>query len=206
MTEAIAFPEKKTASKVVLKPVQPKRISWEQFERIYLRREDKYKYEWVDGFIEKTERPMNQYQDFLADNLIQFFYKLKFQDKISGRLTKEVDTFFLSNVHRRPDMMWFSDEQSARMAYGENQVPNFVVEIISSTDRIYKVVKKLKNYEDAGVKVVWLIFPELEEIQVYHGSKSRVYRGDEVVSATPVLPDFTMKVSEVFAKPPKPAN
>ncbi|MCC6725045.1 MAG: Uma2 family endonuclease, partial [Saprospiraceae bacterium] len=147
---------------------------------------------------------MNQYQDFLADNLIQLFYKLKFTGKLTGRLTKEVDTFFLSDIHRRPDMLWFSDEQSAHMAYGENQIPAFVIEIISTNDQINKVYKKLKNYNDAGVKVVWLVFPEFEEVQIYQGVKSIMYKKNEVISAAPALPDFKLKVSELFAKPPKP--
>jgi Uma2 family endonuclease len=137
----------------------------------------------------------------LSDSLIQLFFKLKFDNKVSGRLTKEVDTFFLPKVHRRPDMCWFSDEQSARIAEGENQIPAFVIEFLSKNDQINEVSRKLKNYQDAGVKVVWLIFPELEEVQIYHGVKSVTYRGEETISAAPVLPEFKLTVAGVFQKP-----
>ena len=185
-------------------PAKEKYISRETFEKRYLTREDKYKYEWVDGVVEKTERIMNQYHDLLSDNLIYLFYQLKFGNKISGRLTKEVDTFFLPKIHRRPDLCWFSGEQSVKIAEGKEQVPEFVVEIISKNDRIRKVKEKMKNYEDAGVKCVWLIYPDLEEVEVCHGVKTVTYRGTETISAAPVLPVFEMTVADVFKKPTAP--
>lgn len=48
-----------------------KKISWEDFERKYLNKEDRYKYEWVDGGVVKTLRAMNQSQQCI------FFPKLK---------------------------------------------------------------------------------------------------------------------------------
>jgi len=201
MSVAAALPAKKTPQEMGNQSAPAKKISWETFEKKYLAREDKYKYEWVNGIVEKTERNMNQYQDLLADNLIQLFFELKFKGEVSGRLTKEVDTFFLPKIHRRPDMCWFSDEQSERIAEGQNQVPGFVIEFISKNDQVNTVNRKLKNYRDAGVKVIWLIFPELEEVQVYHGVKSVTYRGDETISAAPVLPEFSLSVAGVFQKP-----
>ncbi|MCC6725036.1 MAG: Uma2 family endonuclease, partial [Saprospiraceae bacterium] len=56
MTAAVAIPEKRTVAISASKGTEPKRISWEQFEKQYLTREDRYKYEWVKGQIEKTER------------------------------------------------------------------------------------------------------------------------------------------------------
>lgn len=37
-----------------------RRISWEDFKRKYLSREDGYKYEWVNGAVEKTKRSMDK--------------------------------------------------------------------------------------------------------------------------------------------------
>lgn len=211
MIAATALPEIKAPLPIrqapfvqqVAKQPETKRITWEEFERRYLSREDKFKYEWVNGEIEKTERAMNQYQTHIATNLIRFFFSLFTQKKVAGRLSEETDTFFLPKTHRRPDLAWFSERQLARMAHGENQVPEFVIEVISTTDQINKVGKKMRNYRDAGVKVVWLIFPLLEEVQIHHGAKSEVFSGDQVISAAPVLPAFSMKVCDVFKKPEK---
>jgi len=37
---------------------KPRKISWETFQKKYLSKEDKYKYEWLDGIVEKTPRTM----------------------------------------------------------------------------------------------------------------------------------------------------
>ena len=74
-----------TATSAILektKPATPKPIGkkpayilWEELQCKYLSREDKFKYEWVTGMVEKTERTMNQYQTFIAANLLDFFFQ-----------------------------------------------------------------------------------------------------------------------------------
>ncbi|MBC7891307.1 MAG: Uma2 family endonuclease, partial [Sphingobacteriaceae bacterium] len=179
-------------------------LSWPAFERKYLSREDGFKYEWVNGKVEKTRQSMNQYQLFILLNLRQHFDTLRDGGKINGALEQEIDTFFLETIHRRPDVAYFSPEQLARMAYGNNQVPSFVIEIISGTDAVNRVTKKLKNYREAGVKVIWQIFPELEEIHVYLGVQMTICREDDHCSAAPALPAFELSASKVFEKPPLP--
>ena len=39
----------------------PPKISWDAFQRKYLSREDRYKYEWVNGQVEKLVEKMNDY-------------------------------------------------------------------------------------------------------------------------------------------------
>ena len=38
----------------------PKRITWADFEKKYLSREDAFKYEWVNGIVEKTPRNLGE--------------------------------------------------------------------------------------------------------------------------------------------------
>jgi len=136
----------------------PKPITWETFQRKYLNRENSWKYEWVNGIVEKTKRFMYQEQFFILYNLRTLFNELLFQKKLSGALEPEIDTFFLEKVHRRPDMAWFSKEQIITMGKGENQIPKFVIEIISKNDTARAVQGKLKNYRDADVQVIWQIY------------------------------------------------
>lgn len=176
----------------------PKPISWSDFQKRYLEREDKYKYEWIKGYVEKTLRTMNQYQQFICDNLIDFFTELRLKGIINGRLSPEVDTFFLTDIHRRPDLAYFSDVQRKLMANGQNQVPQFVIEIISNTDQMNRVIEKMQDYRNAEVPVIWHIFPKYNEIHVYNGKKMTVCVGDDICSAYPVLPDFKMSVNDIL--------
>jgi len=178
-------------------------MSWATFQRTYLSREDGFKYEWVNGKVEKTPRDLDYHQFFILTNLLAFFRSLIVSGKADGELIAEGDIFF-RHIHRRPDVAWFSAEQIARTAHGQNQVPQFVVEIISKTDTAEKVSEKLQNYRDAGVPVVWYVYPKLEEVHEHRGLTTTVHRGDDLCSAAPTLPAFELPVSAVFKKPPLP--
>ena len=119
-----------------------KPISWESFKNRYLSREDGYTYEWVNGQVEKTKRSMDYKQVFILDNLLNLFDLLKGQNKIDGRLTGEIDTFFKGN-HRRPDICYLTSQQIKDTKKGIIPVPAFVIEIISNNDKMKKAQKKL---------------------------------------------------------------
>ena len=179
-------------------------VSWQEFEQQYLGREDAFKYEWVRGAVVKTPRVMNQYQYFILLNIQRHFARFKQGHHSNGEFLAEVDTFFQKNVHRRPDMAWFSDEQVARMARRENQVPRFVIEIISENDVVDKLLDKLKDYRDAGVEVIWLVAPSLEQVHIFAGGDSTICTGEMMCSAAPVLPGFEMSANAIFEKPALP--
>lgn len=195
------FTKKTSADKSVRKP-----ISWETFQREYLSREDNYKYEWVNGQVEKTKRSIDKTQLFMLDNLLEFFENLKQEGKVNGRLIPEPDLFFLSN-HRRPGVAWLTKEQIRTLASpGAYEVPAFIIEVISSNDQINAVKEKMGNYRDAGVQVVWQVFPKFKQVEVYSGEKlneSKVCEGDDICSAAPALPGFAMPVKDIFYLPEK---
>lgn len=178
-------------------------ISWEEFEREYLSREDEYKYEWVEGRVVKTKRSMNKTQLYILDNLLDFFELLKFEGKISGHLFSEPDLFFLTN-HHHPDIVWMTKEQMRKLADPKAyEVPAFIIEVVSTNDQINELKDKMKNYRDAGVQVVWQIYPKQQEVEIYSGknlAKNKVCFGRQICSAAPVLPAFAMPASAIFKK------
>ena len=78
-------------------------------------------------------------------------------------------------------------------------IPEFVIEVISETDKSYRIEEKLTEYFKAGVKVVWNIIPEQEVVYVYTSRRDvTICLDDDVCSASPVLPDFTISVNALF--------
>jgi Uma2 family endonuclease len=191
--------------KAEVKTAKPaKTVTWPEFKRKYLTREDAYKYEWVNGNIEKTIRSMDQFQLIILLNLRNFFEALRFSKKADGCFEPEIDAFFLENIHRRPDISYYSKTQLIAISKGEQQVPGFVVEIISNNDQINRIHKKMQNYRDAGVRVVWQIFPNLAEVHVYQGAhlnEMRVCKDGTLCSAAPILPGFALSVADIFKMP-----
>ena len=176
----------------------PKKITWEQFERRYLSREDGYKYEWVDGQVEKTPKRMNKEQLFILKNLQLFFQKLNIKTPIKGMLIAEIDTLFAEN-HRKPDIAFLTFDQIEAGRRGESMVPEFVIEVISTHDKINRVEKKMNDYYNANVKVVWHVFPEYKKVHVYNGKKMVMCMEGDTCSADAVIKGFKIDVDDIFA-------
>jgi Uma2 family endonuclease len=180
---------------------ETKHVSWEQFQKRYLNREDGFKYEWVNGVVIKTKRTMDQSQYLILRNLRRIFTQLLMEKKVTGGFEAEIETFFLKGNYRRPDISYFSEAQENKMANGElQQIPQFVIEVISNNDQMNNVEDKMLDYQAAGVQVVWQIFPKQQVVHVYHGDQMTRYKAGQEVSAAPVLPDFRMGVEEVFGR------
>ncbi len=197
MTAAAARPKSLPTAAPAPEKAAPKPISWTDFERKYLSREDRYKYEWVEGFIIKTLRTMNQEQQFMLLNLEALLDRLRPSNPALGKLLAEVDTFFGENHHRRPDIAYFSIEQIKAFRQ-TNQIPLFVVEVISTYDQQCKAYQKLADYRRAEVPVVWHVFPKLQEVHVYRGKQMTICTGEDSCSAEPVIPGFVLPVGAVF--------
>lgn len=209
MVEATTFQKTQTNTKPTPK------ISWEAFQREFLTREDNYKYEWVNGRVERTLRfapitsssntvsseksnYMHQSQFFILDNLLELFSELKIKHNIKGQLISEGDTFF-AKQHRRPDIAFYTKKQIRAAKDNKLKIPpQFVIEIISTNDQANAIQQKLINYRAAKVPIVWLIFPQFKEVQIYRGKKSEIFEGDDLCSAEPVIKDFVISVKDVF--------
>lgn len=194
MSTSIAFadPQPKAVSR------QPRRISKERFLLEYSDREDGFKYEWNDGLIEKTES-MNQLQADFFFLLLDRFLKTA-ASKAGGGLITETDMDTTAAQVRRPDIAFYSGEQRKWMKKGQNQVPTWVAEVISPTDKAYKIDEKLEEYFRAGVQVVWHIFPASQKVEVYTSPDDvKICRAKTVCSGAPALPDFEITAEELFA-------
>jgi Uma2 family endonuclease len=185
----------------------PKRnITTEIYYEEYRQREDSRKYELVDGQIETFEKAMHDSQLYIADNLTRFFYRLFYEGKVTGTFQAEKDTELWKNHVRIPDMCYLSQRQIVEAFEGKHPVAEFLIEVVSPTDKAEKYAGKIDDYFKAGVKVVWMIYPKAKQVQVHHYNSSHITicKGDMVCSAAPVLPEFALTVNEIFKKPEPP--
>jgi Uma2 family endonuclease len=76
--------------------------------------------------------------------------------------------------------------------------PDLAIEVISPTNTLREMERKVSDYFAAGCKRIWMIYPE--ELEVYiHGLSGVVRRGgDELLEDADLLPGFSVKVSDLF--------
>lgn len=108
---------------------------------------------------------------------------------------------------RGPDVMFFLtslrlDDASPRHV---TDVPDLVVEVLSPNDRPNQVTRRVGQYLNRGIPLVWVIDPEDRTLTVYRpGELPRVLDESDELTGNGVLPDFRCRVADLFALPGTP--
>jgi len=78
-------------------------------------------------------------------------------------------------------------------------VPDLVIEVISPTDKYSDVHAKVDAYLRDGVQLIWIADPQRKTVAVYAGADTPItLRTDDTLTASDVLPDFSLAVREIF--------
>jgi Uma2 family endonuclease len=78
-------------------------------------------------------------------------------------------------------------------------IPEFVGEIVSKNDRPTRVLRKVKKYLKAGVKVVWVVDPYKRTVTEHRrAGKPRVFRNGDVLTIEDIIPGFKVRVTELM--------
>lgn len=77
--------------------------------------------------------------------------------------------------------------------------PDLAVEVVSPSDTAGGILTKVREYLAAGVRLVWVAYPEARSLEVYHPDGSaRLLGPDDRLSGDDVLPGFDCPVSDLF--------
>lgn len=77
--------------------------------------------------------------------------------------------------------------------------PDLAVEVLSPTDNPLDVQQKIRDYLDAGARLVWVVAPRAKTVTVYRADGSaRLLREHEAVDGEDVLPGLSIPLAEVF--------
>jgi Uma2 family endonuclease len=77
--------------------------------------------------------------------------------------------------------------------------PDLGLEVVSPNDTADEVEAKRIDYQKAGVRLLWIIYPETRSVHVYRQAGAPTVLGpDDELTGEDVLPGFTCKVSELF--------
>lgn len=166
-------------------------------EFLKLQNESDQLYEFDRGQVLPIESMKNT-ERYMVSNLLRKWQKTKFY-KEGAELIPETDCWLSDDQMRRPDLAYFTRIQIEASAKGENPVPAFVIEIISKNDEINQVELKTKEYLEAGVQLVWHVFPALTMVRVFKNIRtSHSFFEEDVLDAAPVLPTFKLEVGDIF--------
>ncbi len=105
---------------------------------------------------------------------------------------------------REPDASWISKSRLDALTPEQrsgfyNICPDFVAELRSDTDRLTTLQSKMEEYMSNGARLGWLIDPSQRRVYIYRpNQRTHVLDDPQSVSADPVLPGFTLDLTEVW--------
>jgi Uma2 family endonuclease len=77
--------------------------------------------------------------------------------------------------------------------------PDLVLEVVSPNDIAADVNRKVREYLAAGVRVVWVVYPETQSVDIYRPDRSDTHLdADGTLSGEDVVPGFSVALAELF--------
>ena len=114
------------------------------------------------------------------------------------------DTGFLMerdpDTVRGPDVSFWSQERLPEVPVGYITIPpDLIVEVVSPSDHYARIQKRVADYLETEVRLIWIADPEDRSVTVYRpGQKMVVLNENETLSGMDVLPGFSCKVADLF--------
>lgn len=109
---------------------------------------------------------------------------------------------------RLPDLSFVSrDRLPQRIDQNADFSPDLIVEVLSRGDDVSEIDKKILQYQRSGVRLIWVIHPVIQAIDVYRlqdGLKLQRLLIDDELDGEDVVPGFRLKISRLFDFPNLP--
>jgi Uma2 family endonuclease len=148
------------------------------------------------------------------------------ESRLAGRLMYLVSAYLEQNDHgicvgadgmmriasglvRIPDLSFISwDKLPGRESPQEpipDLAPDLAVEVLSEGNTKPEMARKVREYFDAGVALVWLIDPKKRTARVFSTvEKSTLIRADQSLDGGTVLPGFVLRLSDLLDRGRRP--
>jgi Uma2 family endonuclease len=174
-----------------------------------LKMPDGNRYELVDGQL--VEKDMSFWSSYVAGNVHAPMKKYA-DEKKAGWVVPEGTTYQCfsdaPDKVRKPDTSFIRiDRLSTEQAMSKSHmttVPDLAVEVISPNDTVYEVDRKVQEFLDAGVELIWVINPEQRTVEIHRAkdpTKVDVLREHQELDGENILPGFRLPIRNLFLPP-----
>jgi Uma2 family endonuclease len=173
-------------------------LSLEQF--LAMPEEKPYR-EFIDGdVVEKM--PADRGHSHAQPAIAELFRRFAHPRRLGSAYTEA--RFTVGNISLVPDVSYYrveqilAEESASSVAF--TAAPDIAAEILSTGQRVSALVAKCDLLLELGSQVCLLVEPaERTVLEMARGRRAMLRTGDDRVDLSPVLPDFELRVSALFA-------
>lgn len=159
--------------------------------------------ELVDGVL--VEKPMGIYESRLAQIISHLLESYLDHNSIGITAGESGPVRTTPKQVRMPDVSFVLSEhvtlEMVRTQKVLEHTPDLAVEVLSESNTKREMSRKLREYFEAGTRLVWYVDPEAETIQVFRAPEdSETISGEQHLTGGDLLPNFAVKVADIFAR------
>jgi Uma2 family endonuclease len=160
-------------------------------------------FELVDGVL--VEKVMGQYESRIAAVLIFFLEQFLSKHNLGIVYGADATLRLMPDLVRIPDVSFIRWSKLPRRELPAEPIPDLVpdlaVEIVSAGNTAEEMRRKISEYFEAGVRIVWLIDPALQSAVVYTAvHKYRRINEAQALKGGTVLPGFSLTLRDLFTR------
>ena len=105
-------------------------------------------------------------------------------------------------IKRAPDVSFLRSERAKKIDPHVDipGAPDLAVEVLSPTDTVSAMRRKIRQYFAAGTQCVWIVYPETREVEIWKqpSQPQKVLQETDVLEDTDLLPGFALRVGALF--------
>ncbi|MGB3695229.1 MAG: Uma2 family endonuclease [Spirulinaceae cyanobacterium] len=109
-----------------------------------------------------------------------------------------------NGANRSPDVSWIKQSRWDALTTKEKEkfppiAPDFVLELMSPSDTLTSIRKKMEEYMNNGVKLGWLINPQTHQVEIYRqGETKEALDNPTSLSGEDILPGFVLELQVIW--------
>ena len=111
------------------------------------------------------------------------------------------DFLAMSGGKPSPDVSWIQNSRLVEVDLEQfiPVVPDFVIELRSSSDRLNTLQSKMLEYQGCGVRLGWLINPQDRQVEIYRlGKEVEVLLDPTEISGEDILTGFVLNLQKIW--------
>lgn len=138
----------------------------------------------------------------VALNIASLIHQYLREHPIGKVYSSDVGIQFPSGNVRSPDVTYVSNGKlpgvRSPKTFGE-LIPDLAVEVLSPSDSMRELGRKIGEYFENGVPLVWIVDPERQTVTIYRSlTDTEQLTAADRITAEPVLPGFSADVRLFF--------
>ncbi len=109
-----------------------------------------------------------------------------------------------NNADRSPDAAWIKLERWNTLSPVQKEkfiplCPDFVIELLSPSDRLQVAQEKMQEYLDNGAQLGWLINRKSKQVEIYRpGKEVEIIESPIALSGEPILSGFVLNLEPIW--------